>query len=172
MRSHRFGIVVDQTVDEAAQHAVMRRCPDATITRTPGRPGAVVTFGRDAATLTEAVVSAVRDLDTVGVRAVSVRDDELVTIAAIAARAGRSPETVRLWVAGRTGPGGFPEPVENRLGVAHYRWGQVAPWLRAHTGVALADPAPVLVAVNLALQLRAVAPRIPRMDMIRALIAA
>jgi hypothetical protein len=118
------------------------------------------------------VVSAVRDLDTVGVRAVSVRDDELVTIAAIAARAGRSPETVRLWVAGRTGPGGFPEPVENRLGVAHYRWGQVAPWLRAHTGVALADPAPVLVAVNLALQLRAVAPRIPRMDMIRALIAA
>jgi hypothetical protein len=172
MRPHRFSIVVDQLVDESAQHAVAQRCPDATITRTPGRPGAVITFGRDAPTLTEAVVSGVRDLDAVGVRATSVRDDDLVTIAAIAARAGRSPETIRLWVAGRTGPGGFPEPVEFRLGAAQYRWGRVASWLRANAGVAVADPEPVLIAVNLALQLRAVAPRVPRMDTIRALIAA
>jgi hypothetical protein len=39
-------------------------------------------------------------------------------------------------------------------------------------GVAMADPAPVLTAVNLALQLRALAPRVPRMDAIRALLAA
>jgi hypothetical protein len=39
-------------------------------------------------------------------------------------------------------------------------------------GVAVPDPEPVLTAVNLALQLRALAPRVSRMDAIRALIAA
>jgi hypothetical protein len=34
------------------------------------------------------------------------------------------------------------------------------------------DPEPVLAAVNLALQLRAMAPRVSRMDVVRALIAA
>jgi hypothetical protein len=132
----------------------------------------VISFDRDAPTLIDAIVSAVRDLDAIGVQAASVRDGDLVTIAMIAERVGRSQEAVRLWVVGRTGAGAFPAPVDSRLGMAYYRWSQVAAWLRERMGIAVADPEPILAAVNLALQLRALAPRVSRMDAIRALIAA
>jgi hypothetical protein len=172
MRQQQFSLVVDQPVDESAQEALMRRCRDVTIARAPDRRGAVISFDRDAPTLIDAIVSAVRDLDAIGVQAAGVRDDDLVTLAMIADRVGRSREAVRLWAVGRTGAGAFPAPADVRLGVAHYRWSQVAPWLRERMGVAVADPEPVLTAVNLALQLRALAPRVSRMDAIRALIAA
>jgi hypothetical protein len=172
MRSQQFTLVVDQSVDESAQTALAERCPDATITRTSDRSGAVISFDRDAPTLVDAVVSAVRDLDAVGLQAVGVRDDDVVTLATIAERVGRSREAVRLWAVGRTGAGGFPKPADVRLGMAYYRWSEVAPWLSERMGVVVADPEPVLTAVNLALQLRALAPRVPRMDVIRALISA
>lgn len=40
-----------------------------------------------------------------------IEPDELVTIAEIAQRYGRSPESVRLLVGGERGPGGFPAAV-------------------------------------------------------------
>jgi hypothetical protein len=172
MRQPQFSLVVDQDVDESAQEALTERCRDATIAGTPDRPNAVISFDRDAPTLTDAIVSAVRDLDAIGLQAVSVRDDDLVTVAMIAERVGRSREAVRLWAVGRTGAGSFPVPVDVRLGMAYYRWSQVTPWLRERMGVAVADPEPVLAAVNLALQLRALAPRVSHMEAIRALIAA
>ncbi|GAA1795717.1 hypothetical protein HC028_18570 [Planosporangium flavigriseum] len=172
MRRQQFSLVVDEPVDESAQTALRESCPDATIRSTPDRPGAVIAFRREAPTLTEAIVSAVRDLDAVGVRTAGVRDEDFVSIGAVAARVGRSPEAVRLWAVGRTGAGTFPAPVEVRLGTAYYRWSEIATWLRERMGIAVADPEPVLTAVNLALRLRALAPRVPRMDAIRALIAA
>jgi hypothetical protein len=39
-------------------------------------------------------------------------------------------------------------------------------------GIEVSDPEPVIAAINLALQLRAIAPRVSRMDAVRALIAA
>jgi hypothetical protein len=79
---------------------------------------------------------------------------------------------VRLWSIGRTGPGGFPPPVDGRLSTAFYRWSQVAPWVRDRMGLPVRDPEPVLAAINLALQLRAMAPRVSRMDAIRSLLSA
>ena len=73
---------------------------------------------------------------------------------------------------GRTGPGGFPAPVDGWLSTAFYRWSQVAPWIRDRMGMPVNDPEPTLAAVNLALQLRAMAPRVSRMDAVRALLAA
>lgn len=171
MSSQRFSIVVDEPADEAAREALAERCRDATIIDAPDQRGIVVNFDRDAPTLIDGVVSAVRDLDAVGLRAAGVRDDGLVTVHTIAERVGRSPEAVRLWVVGRAGAGSFPEPVDTRSGTAYYRWSDVVTWLRERMGVAAADPDPTLAAVNLALQLRALAPRVARMAAIRALIA-
>jgi hypothetical protein len=173
MKLQQFGLAVDQPVDKAAAEALFDRCGDVTIERVPDRQGALISFDRDAPTLIDAILSAVRDLDAVGLAAARVRDDDdLVTLAVIAARVGRSREAVRLWSIGRTGPGGFPSPAEGGLSVAYYRWSQVAPWLRERMGMPVPDPEPVLAAVNLALQLRAMAPRVSRMDVVRALIAA
>ncbi|NJC71674.1 hypothetical protein HC031_18390 [Planosporangium thailandense] len=171
MRSQRFSIVVEQPFDEVARDALAERCRDATVTGIPHQRGVVISFERDAPTLIDGVVTAVRDLDAVGLRAASVRDDGLVTTDTVAERVGRSPEAVRLWVVGRTGAGSFPEPAETRSGTAYYRWSEVVTWLRDRMGVDAADPDPALAAVNLALQLRELAPRVSRMAAIRALIA-
>jgi hypothetical protein len=169
----QFGIVVDQPVDEATQRALFARCRDVTIERKPNHSGALIMFDRPAPTLIDAILTAVRDLDAVGLCAARVRDDDdLVTLAVIAKRVGRSREAVRLWSIGRTGPGGFPAPIDIDASVAYYRWSQVAPWLRERMKMPVPDPEPVLAAVNLALQLRAMAPRVSRMDVVRALIAA
>jgi hypothetical protein len=173
MTLQQFGLVVDQQVDKAAQQALLDRCGDVVIELVPDRPGVLISFDRDAPSLIDAILSAVRDLDAIGLPAARVRDDDdLVTLAVIAERVGRSREAVRLWSVGRTGPGGFPSPVDSGLSVAYYRWSQVAPWLRDRMGMPVPDPEPILAAVNLALQLRAMAPRVSRMDAVRALIAA
>lgn len=169
----QFGLVIERDVDKSAKAALFERCGDAGVLVEPGAPGPVIVFDREAPSLIDAILSAVRDLDAIGLPAIAVQDDgDLLTLAAIAGRVGRSREAVRLWSIGRTGPGGFPAPVHRRLHTAYYRWSQVAPWLRDRLGMAVPDPEPVLAAVNLALQLRAMAPRVSRMDAVRALIAA
>jgi hypothetical protein len=166
-----FSLAVDRPLDESTERVLLERCRDAEVSRPPGGRGAMVSFRRSAPTVTDAVVSAVRDLDAIGVQATGARDEDLVTIAEVAERAGRSPEAVRLWAVGRTGAGPFPAPADVRGGRAYYRWSDVTPWLRQRMGVEVADPEPVLIAVDLALRLRALAPRVSRMEVIRALIA-
>jgi hypothetical protein len=173
MALQQFVLLVDRSpgVDQLAE--LLARCGDLTVERGRAGGGAEIAFDRDAPTLVDAIVSGVRDLEAVGLAAGRVRDDDdLVTLAVVAARIGRSREAVRLWSLGRTGPGGFPSPVDTGPGAAFYRWSQVAPWLRERMGFAVPDPEPVLAAVNLALQLRAIAPRVSRMDAVRSLLAA
>jgi hypothetical protein len=168
-----FGLVVDRKPDPSTANALFERCEQVTVEIDPGRPGTVVQFVRHAPSLMDAILMAVRDLDSVGLAAIGIEDDgDLLTLAAIADRVGRSREAVRLWSVGRTGPGGFPSPAYRRQQTTYYRWSQVAPWLRERLGMPVPDPEPVLAAVNLALQLRAMAPRVSRMDAVRALIAA
>lgn len=69
-------------------------------------------FDREAASLEEAVLSAVTDVESVdGLTVVRLADAGLESMADIAARTGRTRESVRLLVVGERGPGGFPPPV-------------------------------------------------------------
>jgi hypothetical protein len=169
----QFVLLVDPSTSQDQREALLDRCRDATITKETRRQTVEVTFDREAPTLIDAIVSAVRDCDAVGVPPTHVRDDDdFVTLADVAERVGRSREAVRLWSIGRTGPGGFPPPVDMGISTAFYRWSQVAPWIRERMGMPVHDPEPVLAAINLALQLRALAPRVSRMDAVRSLLAA
>jgi hypothetical protein len=131
--------------------------------------GAVV-VRRHASDLAEAVAAAVRDVESVGLRPMRVAAGDWVTLADVAARIGRSREIVRLWSTGRQGPGGFPPPLNPGCDTSFYSWVEVASWLRRRLGYDLPDEEPVLVAMNLALQLRRLAPRITRMDAVRELV--
>lgn len=131
--------------------------------------GAVV-VRRPAADLAEAVVAAVHDVESAGLRPVRVATGDWVTLADVAARIGRSREIVRLWSIGRQGPGAFPPPLNPGCDTSFYSWTEVARWLRRRLGYELPDEEPVLVAMNLALQLRRLAPRITRMDTVRELV--
>jgi hypothetical protein len=117
-------------------------------------------FDRDAPTFAGAVVSALDAIRSAlpGARLLRVLPDDLVTVAAIAARTGRSDESVRLLHQGRRGPGGFPAAagwVNEKTQI--WRWTDVARWFADALGEppAGAEHALFLAALNDALDLTA-----------------
>lgn len=100
-------------------------------------PVQFVDFDREAPTFPDAVLSAIRDLEGAvpGLRAIRVEPEPLVTQSAIAERTGRSRESVRLLIAGKRGPGGFPAPVDYidaRTRV--WQWSDVSRWFERYAG--------------------------------------
>ncbi|HEY1714053.1 MAG TPA: hypothetical protein VGG07_14195 [Solirubrobacteraceae bacterium] len=119
------------------------------------------TFHREAPSFFDAVMGAIGQIESVrgprGHLQVATLDaDDLVTMAEIADRLGRSRESVRLLVAGARGPGGFPPPaLQLRDRTKLWLWSEVVPWantaLHAHLEAGPADVAPT---VNAALRMR------------------
>lgn len=66
---------------------------------------------------------------------------DLVSIADIASRTGRSGESVRLYVTGKRGPGGFPTPVSVLHGGTRvWEWATVVEWFRTQMNELLDEP--------------------------------
>jgi len=105
-------------------------CDDATFRIQYGRVYAE--FSRAAASLKDAILSAIRDVRKARVGAVVLRVDEcdLVTPAEIARRIGRSRQLVFQYINSQRGPGGFPPP-ECHLseGAPLWTWCAVSRWL-------------------------------------------
>jgi AcrR family transcriptional regulator len=57
--------------------------------------------------------------------------EDRVTVDEIAERARVTTASVRYWIAGDRGPGGFPEPKVRRQRAALYSWAEVSGWLTA-----------------------------------------
>src|SRR6266849_3929661 len=108
--------------DEAAEK-VYTRLPDATVSQ---REGAVyVSFDRQRQNFATAVVGAIRSLQRLGLRVDRIVTDELVTPSEIAARIGRSRESIRLLIEGERGPGKFPPPADVLGRQRFWRWRDV-----------------------------------------------
>jgi hypothetical protein len=122
-------------------------------------------FERESVSLPAAVASALHDLTAVLPEAepLRVEHDNLVTIAAIARRLGRSHESVRLYSRNKRGPGDFPAPVgkiDDKTAV--WEWGDIARWWEKTRGEPVegtADSA-FLTLVNDALEMRRAAGRL------------
>lgn len=155
----RFVLIVDQVLE--AEHA-RALGPAAMILCDPGDPTVRVRFDWPAPTQAEAIAAGIRAVESTGLRVLRVDVDDWVTASDVAHRVGRSRETVRLWAAGRMGPGGFPPPANPRRDTTFYSWAEVLPWLRIRMRLDLPEEEPALVAANLAVQLRALLPRVPR----------
>lgn len=85
---------------------------------------------RSARSLAEAVGSAIADIERLpGVRVERVLPDGNVSQAEIAARLGRTRQSVSQLVKGIRGPGGFPAPAFGTGRAALWRWSEVAAWL-------------------------------------------
>ena len=113
MSSHHFTLIVEgpDLDDDALLDALYEHgCDDALVGRSHGVQ--YLDFDREAPSLDDAVLSAVADVERVdGVEVVRIADAGLVSMADIAARVGRTRESVRLLIEGERGPGGFPAPV-------------------------------------------------------------
>ncbi len=143
-------------------------CDDATFGTRCGVHFAM--FHRQAGSPIEAILSAIEDIESagIGLRAVRVEPDELVTAGEIAARAGLSREAIRLYARGQRGPGGFPLSVAGLQQKSPlYRWSDVAAWLdRIHNGSKQFDTteADAIAFLNAALDVRRLAPGVPGAD--------
>ncbi len=117
-----------------------------------------IEFDREASSLISAVLSAIVDIESVGnLSVVRLADAGLISVAAIAARTGRTREGVRLLISGERGPGGFPPPVTDPKGKWRlWRTDEVDRWFRSHSGteVSDADDDRTRAAINAALELR------------------
>jgi hypothetical protein len=105
---------------------------DSDVEWNPDTGYGALTVNRDAGTLTEAIVSAVRDAERVpGLRVVGAGQDDAVTMLDIARRIGRTRASVRMLVNGQRGPGSFPRPaLVTTGGEKVWDWPDVAVWLR------------------------------------------
>jgi len=160
MASHTFTLLVEGADLLAQEHVdalFEAGCDDALF----GRRGPVyyADFDRESATFAEAVVSAIRDVQCAipDARVVRIEPDEYVSLSAIARRAGRSRESIRLLAEGLRGPGGFPTPerwVDARTTVWH--WTEVAEWFETRLGeqVARDDESHAVAALNGLLEAR------------------
>ena len=165
MSTFTFTLIVEGTdlqSDDTVDALYEAGCDDALVGRSDGIH--YLDFDREAASLEEAVLSAVADIESVdGLTVVRLADAGLVSMADIAARAGRTRESVRLLVAGERGPGGFPPPVTDpRSRYRLWRATEVERWMRIHVGDAYETREDhVRVAINASLELRHHSSHIP-----------
>lgn len=132
MITYQFTLIVEgpDLQDETNTDALFEAgCDDATV----GRVGAVqyLDFDREAESLADAVFEATESIEKAvrEARVVHLEPDDLVTMAEIANRTGRSRESVRLLIAGKRGPGGFPPPTTHfKRRQRMWRWQEVAVW--------------------------------------------
>ncbi|MBO0771995.1 MAG: hypothetical protein J2P35_11110 [Actinobacteria bacterium] len=112
---------------------------DADVEWNPDTGFGAVTVNREADTLTEAIISAIQDVERVpGIRVVGAAQDDPVTMLDIARRTGRTRTSVRMLVNGQRGPGGFPTPsLVTTGGEKLWDWVDVATWLRDRLGLAM-----------------------------------
>jgi hypothetical protein len=92
--------------------------------------GGSIIFSREAASAMDAILSALDDAETAGLTVTGVVED-LVTVADIAEKTGKTAQAVGHWTTGTRGQG-FPEPVIHRgERIRLYSWAAVSAWLAA-----------------------------------------
>jgi len=118
------------------------RIDDASLSGPDDDGSFVLEFDRRSSSLPRALTSAIKELLKAlpEVQILRVEEDDLATMPDIAKRAGRTPESVRLLVNGKRGPGGFP-PAAGRLDARTrvWRWSDVSEWFTDALGEALPD---------------------------------
>ena len=87
--------------------------------------GGRVLSSREAEDAVQAIISAIEDTEAAGMTVTGVAEDQ-VSAGEIAERARVTSSSVRYWVTGERGPGGFPEPTVRRQRGSLYSWAEVS----------------------------------------------
>jgi hypothetical protein len=128
--SYAFRVrVQDHVDDDGAGH--LYEAFDEEIGIEDGPRGHHVGFDREGSSFVDAVVDALQVLIELGFEPLSV-EDELVSMADIAERTGRTRQSISLLVSGQRGPGGFPSPAAGNVRSPLWHWAEVAAWFQAN----------------------------------------
>jgi predicted DNA-binding transcriptional regulator AlpA len=128
-----------------------------------GPKGHFVGFEREADSFLDAVLDAVSGIIALGFEPLAV-EDEVVSMADIAERMGRSRQSVSMLVSGQRGPGGFPRPVAGNVRSPLWHWADVASWFESNTAdrTAFEDRICAIASINGALANRVMARERPK----------
>ncbi|MCU1478971.1 MAG: hypothetical protein JWQ64_3664 [Subtercola sp.] len=130
MQLYEFTVLLDRSLDDDDYKRLYEAGLDDTTPGVENGQGFLM-VSRQAESLPRAVVSIADDAQRAGFAIVGVRDEDLLSLRTIAARVGRSYESLRLLAAGKRGPGGFPASPSTD-GWAVYSWVAVARWFEQH----------------------------------------
>lgn len=158
---HSFTLFIeglDVTSDSQIDALHEAGCDDATFGSRDGVAYAI--FDREARRFSDALRGAMADVLRAlpEARITRIEPDDLVTMATIARRCGRTRESIRLLANEARGPGGFPPPVayvDDRTRLWH--WPDVARWVNDHRQLGIevdAEAADLVAAMNAAFELR------------------
>jgi hypothetical protein len=153
-----------QSADELSV-SIYERIDDASLMGPDHDGSFLLELDRRSSSLPRALGVAVAELlqTLPDVTVLRVEEDDLATMADIAKRSGRTPESIRLLVSGRRGPGGFP-PAAGRIDARTkvWRWADVAEWFEQAIGEPLpgTSDSAFLQAFNSALEIRRLARRL------------
>ena len=159
MELHSFTVVLDrEPLDDEFDALYEAGLGDSSPEYGAGK--CVIHVDRMAVSLETAIISVVEQVAAAGFSAIAIEDEDAVDIRGLAARLGRSYESVRLLAMGRRGPGGFPAPLPGYGRMKVYSWNEVAGWFRERMGEEHAqdEHARVMSAANHLLRARAMLP--------------
>jgi predicted DNA-binding transcriptional regulator AlpA len=126
---HEFTLVLDREPKDTELEALAAAGLDPI--GTEGPHPVLAHLSVDAATLPTAIITAVRAIERLGIAVTGIQSTDLVSLKDVAARTGRSYESVRKLAHGQRGPGGFPAPLSTGQW-ALYSWAEVSAWLARH----------------------------------------
>ena len=118
---------VPENIDNLEDRLFEAGCDDALVNF---RNGAIyLDFDREASCLEEAVVSAIKNIQSINVEVASVAPDNLVTESEIAKRLQVARQTVSLWIK-RKRRESFPHPVMRLAEKSPlWKWNEITEWL-------------------------------------------
>ncbi len=158
IKTFQFTIVlkhISEDIDNLEDSLYEAGCDDALINF---RNGAIyLNFDREAFSLEEAVVSAIKNIQSIDIEVTSIAPDNLVTESEIAKRLEVTRQTVSLWIKGKRRQS-FPSPVM-RLSEKSplWKWTEVTEWLYENkiiTDKKVVEDALFFVNINAALEER------------------
>lgn len=151
----RHGLVTDEDIFDVSDAVYESGCTDANVHTYNGT--LYVSFEREADSYEQAVISAIKQLESIGVTVLSVDAGDWVTLADAAQLTGVTKAALTRYANGTRGKGDFPSPlhrIDSRSPL--WSWSDIASWLSEH---GLADSEVYSIArttamLNMSLQLR------------------
>lgn len=130
---HVFRLVVAEPIDDEGANRIYEAGVDDGYPET-GPKGHSIGFEREATSLREAILSAIKQVERAGFSVLRVEPDDLVSGADIAERTGRSRQSISAFINGSRGPGDWPRPVAGNVRSPLWRWSDIQAWFEGYDG--------------------------------------
>lgn len=127
MITYTFRLVVNDPIDVKGANRLYAAGADDGIPES-GPQGHSIGFDRQAPSFQDAVLSAIDEVESAQFEVLRVEPNEMVSVADIAEKTGRSRQSVSSLVSGARGPGGWPRPIAGNVRSPLWRWSDVATW--------------------------------------------